>query len=255
MVVKGRSIPSRPTESDSKWPKRPPELTDEQRRIQDDWTRYFTKTLPQSHGRIDRFNHTYAARSECPGRTLEIGAGLGNHIGHESLSQQEYHAVELRDEMAQVIKREFPSVHTVVADCQDRLPYEDSYFDRVLAIHVLEHLPDLPAALNEVKRVLRPGGRLVSVIPCEGGWIYNLGRRLTVKRAFERRYNTVYDWHITSDHLNAPGEIFEEARALFRIEGAEYFPCRVPTVHLNAVIGFTAVRPPDSAGEPILPGR
>lgn len=227
-------------EAGTKWPKKPAELTEEQRRIQDDWMRYFHETLPQDHGRIENFNHTYAARSQRPGRTLEIGSGLGDHIRYEDLAQQEYHAVELREEMAQAIKRDFPGVETVVADCQDRLPYEDAYFDRVLAIHVLEHLRNLPAALDEVRRVLKPNGRLVVVIPCEGGWMYNLGRRVTVKRTFERRYNTSYEWHIKSDHVNEPGEIFEEVRRLFRIEGAEYFPFRVPTPHLNVVIGFTA---------------
>jgi arsenite methyltransferase len=39
------------------------------------------------------------------------------------------------------------------------LPVEDSDFDRVLSVQVLEYVADIPAALGELFRVLRPGGR------------------------------------------------------------------------------------------------
>jgi len=168
--------------------------------------RYYHERLPDEHARVVRFNHQYAARSARPGRTLDIGAGLGEHLRYEDLDAQEYHAVELREDMAQAIRRDFPSVVTVVADCQQRLPYEDGTFDRAVAVHVLEHLPDLPAALGEIRRLLRPDGVLSVVIPCEGGLGYSLGRRLTTQRAFERRYNTSYKWHIESDHVNQARE-------------------------------------------------
>jgi len=40
------------------------------------------------------------------------------------------------------------------------LPFPDNSFDRVIANHMLYHVPDRPAALSEIRRVLRPGGRL-----------------------------------------------------------------------------------------------
>lgn len=40
------------------------------------------------------------------------------------------------------------------------LHFDDSAFDVVIANHMLYHVPDLPRALGEIRRVLKPGGRL-----------------------------------------------------------------------------------------------
>ncbi|HEV2121478.1 MAG TPA: methyltransferase domain-containing protein [Chloroflexota bacterium] len=43
----------------------------------------------------------------------------------------------------------------------EQLPLQDTACDRVLAAHMLYHVPDQRQALREMRRVLRPGGRLV----------------------------------------------------------------------------------------------
>jgi SAM-dependent methyltransferase len=144
--------------------------------------------------------------------------------------------------MADGIIRSFPSVSTVVADCQEHLPYEDASFDRAIAIHVLEHLPNLPGALDEIERLLRPGGLFSVVIPCEGGLGYSLGRQLTSKRAFERRYKTSYDWFIESEHVNRADEILNELRRRFEISDESYFPARIPWIDVNLLVGITCAR-------------
>lgn len=42
------------------------------------------------------------------------------------------------------------------------IPLEDETFDTVIANHMLYHVPDRPKALAEIKRVLKPGGRLIA---------------------------------------------------------------------------------------------
>ncbi len=46
-----------------------------------------------------------------------------------------------------------------------RLTYSDASFDLVLTSETLEHVPDLDAALREIRRVLAPGGRHIFTIP------------------------------------------------------------------------------------------
>ena len=46
-----------------------------------------------------------------------------------------------------------------------RLPFGDRAFDVVVCCEVLEHLPDVTAALKEIDRILTPGGRLAVSVP------------------------------------------------------------------------------------------
>ena len=79
-------------------------------------------------------------------RTLEIGAGSGEHMNYEKLTEEQtknYVAVDIRENMVAEFRRKFPEIQAVVGDCQVQMGFEDGHFDRVLAIHVLEHLPNL----------------------------------------------------------------------------------------------------------------
>jgi SAM-dependent methyltransferase len=239
-----RAMPTATTESPStKWPKPVPELTPEQVAIRDDFMKYFHEIYSDKFGAVAKFNHRYARRSAKAGiRTLEVGAGLGEHLEFEDARDQDYVALELRPEMAEVIAERYPHVSTVTGDVEQRLPFDDASFDRVVAIHVLEHLPNLPAALDEIHRILRPGGVVAVVIPCEGGLGYALGRRLTSQRIFEKRYDTSYDWYIKTEHFNVPSEITAELDRRFTRSHSHWFPLRAPSVHLNLCLGLTYAR-------------
>lgn len=227
------------------WPKIIPPLTPSQKAVSDDFMRYWHEVLPKRYGVVDDFNHRYPVRHAPRDfqRTLEIGAGLGTHLEYEQLSagqKESYVALELRENMAAKIRERFPQVQAVVGDCQTRLDYPDGHFDRILAIHVLEHLPDLPAALREMRRLCDVRRGILSVvIPCEGGLAYSLARRISAQRIFEQRYRQPYAWFIEREHINRPREIMEELAVRFECVHQAWFPLGVPSVELNLCIGLT----------------
>jgi SAM-dependent methyltransferase len=54
-------------------------------------------------------------------------------------------------------------VDLVVSDCS-RLPFDDETFDTVTIVAALNHIPNREAVLREARRLLRPGGRLITTM-------------------------------------------------------------------------------------------
>jgi SAM-dependent methyltransferase len=229
----------------SKWPKEFPPLSLEDKRICDDFMEHWHDVFPNKYSIADRFGNTYAAKSRPRqfARTLEIGAGLGEHLKYEVLTEEQernYVAVETRENMAQRLRESFPRIQTRVGDCQERLDFPDGYFDRILAIHVLEHLPNLPAAVREMYRLCdKTAGTFTIVIPCEGSLAYGIARRISAKRIFEKRYKRPYHIFISREHINLPREIFEELKPCFEVVQSTYFPVPLPFEFCNLFIGAT----------------
>ncbi len=229
----------------NKWPKTFPPLTKEQVVISDDFMKYWHEVLPHQYGIVDRFNHNYVVKTApknfyC---TLEIGAGSGEHLEYEHLTKEQksdYFAVDIRANMVAEFSKRFPEINAVVGDCQARMDFEDGYFDRILAIHVLEHLPNLPAAVKEMYRLCdKNRGILSVVIPCEGSLAYSLARKISAQRIFEARYKQSYQWFIEREHINLPNEIIEELSKYFSIVSSTYFPIPLKMKFCNLCIGLT----------------
>lgn len=236
------------TTEPSKWPKILPSLTDEQRRISDDFMKKWHEELPRRYGLIEKFNHNFPVRHSKPGfeTTLEIGAGLGEHLHYERLTLEQrrnYYALEIRENMAEGIRRQFPDIQAIVGDCQGRLDFGDGFFDRVIAVHVLEHLPDLPACIREVRRLLKPSGQFLVVIPTEGSLAYTLARKISAERLYKKNYGGDYSWFYRREHINLPDEIREELAAHFVVTKASFFPLPfLPVTACNLCIGL-ALKP------------
>lgn len=227
----------------SKWPKKLPPQTAEEKARYEDWQHIW---LARANGfpALSRFNHGYVlgASQGLSGPALEVGAGRGEHLELEreaGFPLSQYHVSELMPSMARLITKQFKEVKVKVGDCQKRLAYKDRFFERIIAIHVLEHLPNLPGFLAEAHRLLqRPQGRLLVVIPCEGGWGYELARSFTSKAMYEKRYKLPYGQHISRDHVNTAAEVREELARLFTVEQSEWWPMLLPSVNLNLCLGL-----------------
>ena len=123
-------------------------------------------------------------------------------------------------------------------DIEQRQPWPDGFFDRVVAIHVLEHLRNLPLALAEIRRLLKPDGSFDVVLPCEGGLAYALARKVSAERLFRRRFRMDYTPIIRNEHVSTLDEIVVELRRMFDVDTRFFFPLRVPIGALNLCVAF-----------------
>jgi SAM-dependent methyltransferase len=95
-------------------------------------------------------------------RILDVGCGTGANL----LMLSQYGDAEGVDvsEDALAFCRE-RGLDRVTLGAAEKLPYEDGTFDLVTALDVVEHLDDDLAGLREMRRVLRPGGRVLLFVP------------------------------------------------------------------------------------------
>jgi len=126
------------------------------------WNRVFAATYDRASAGAEQ-KGLGAARGEllrgARGRVLEIGAGTGLNVEHYPAGI-ELVLTEPEKHMAKRLRARAGSVQVVAAGAPD-LPFPDHSFDTVVSTLVFCTVPDVPAALREVRRVLRPGGRLL----------------------------------------------------------------------------------------------
>ncbi len=106
-----------------------------------------------------------AARERVFGKVLENGCGVGMYIEHLAPHCQTVFGLEFDLERAVQARRR---AEHVVGGQGELLPFPNETFDLILSHEVLEHVQDDRAAVREMARVLRRGGRMVIFAPNRG---------------------------------------------------------------------------------------
>jgi SAM-dependent methyltransferase len=113
-----------------------------------------------------------AAGATASGAILDDGCGVGVYLERLAPGARSACGVEFDRERAVEAGRRValagPGRGGVVQARAERLPYSPAAFDLVLSHEVIEHVPDDRLAVEEIVRVLQPGGRLVLFAPNRG---------------------------------------------------------------------------------------
>lgn len=104
----------------------------------------------------------------APGsRVLDVGCGRGVVLSGLADRGMEAHGFEISPTAAEGAD---PRAKIEIAPALEKVRYPSGHFDLVVLCHVLEHLPDPKATLFEIRRILKPGGKLVVSVPNFSSW-------------------------------------------------------------------------------------
>lgn len=133
----------------------------------------FARLLPHRTAEI-AFNVMYLPRHPG-GRLLEVGCGGGAMLELMARLGWDAEGVDFDEKAVDVARSRGLRVR---AGSLEQQGYPDNHFDAVTTSHLIEHVPDPRALLLEVRRILKPGGKLVIVTPNVRSWGHALfGRR------------------------------------------------------------------------------
>src|SRR5437764_7775197 len=102
--------------------------------------------------------------SSAKGRVLEIGIGSGLNLPFYTNRATEVLGIEPNRKLLAMAARKHSTVLAmVIGGSAESIPLDDASVDTVLTTWTLCTIPDVAAALAEMRRVLKPGGQLLFV--------------------------------------------------------------------------------------------
>ena len=133
-------------------------------------------------GRIQRLRFDLIRsmlRGSHASRLLEIGYGSGVFLPELAKYADELYGVDphpFADDVTKILSQHEIQAKLVTGSAT-QMPYEDGFFQTVVAVSALEFIDDLDGTCREVKRILAPGGIFVVVTPAHSPMV-DLGVRV-----------------------------------------------------------------------------
>ncbi|GIW11953.1 MAG: type 11 methyltransferase [Dehalococcoidia bacterium] len=164
------------------------------------YLREFLRIAPLSHALFRSVEALAFAEVTLERPVLDLGCGFGEFAG--VVFDQLEMGIDINEADLDLGRRNAKYQRLLWSDAR-RMPFQSDSFASVISVSVLEHIQNVPRALQEAARVLRPGGLLVITVPT--GEMYRhlfypallqaLGLR-TLARWYRRGHRAVFK-HVT----------------------------------------------------------
>jgi len=157
-------------------------------------------------------------------KVLEIGCGLGTDGAQFAEAGADYTGVDLTEAAVELARRRFELFDLAgtfkTADAEN-LSVPDESFDLVYSHGVLHHTPDTGKAIQEIHRVLRPGGRAVVMLYHRGSYNYRVNISL-LRRAGAQLLKWETGIKLVNRITGEPLESLREHARLLKTERESY---------------------------------
>lgn len=136
---------------------------------------------------------------------LEVGVGAGTDFVQFARNGARLSGIDLTDAAVELVQKRLALEHLEadvrVGDAEE-LPFADASFDLVYSWGVLHHTPDTRKAVEEVRRVVRPGGEARIMLYSRRSWVaYGLWARYALAVGKPQRSLA----EVVANHMESPG--------------------------------------------------
>ena len=185
--------------------------------------------------------------AECNANVLEIGGGSKFHLDWLDENSVGSYTVSEHRRVLEATPRHPASNDKLIFHFADEDPaYErlTQKYSRIVASHVLEHIPDPEAAILKWSSMLENDGVISIAIPCDPGWAWR-----TIQLVTSSKIKKVHgisarerDLIVSREHINAAQPLLRILRFYFDKLKVVWFPALVPVVDFNLVCFIQANR-------------
>jgi ubiquinone/menaquinone biosynthesis C-methylase UbiE len=172
----------------------------------DPGTPAFFAQVEQTRYELEPFIGGFAEFERWSGRdVLEVGVGLGTDFIQFARAGANLSGIDLTQASVDLVRQRL-ALEGLAAEVRqadaERLPFLDETFDLVYSWGVLHHTPDTRVAVDEVRRVLRPGGEARIMLYSRRSWVA-LGAWARYAAARGRPWQSVT--RVLAGHMESPG--------------------------------------------------
>lgn len=142
-------------------------------------------------------------------KVLDVGCGTGTVLKRlNDICRIQGFGIDIEDKMIEQAKSKLPQMDIRKCDCSNT-PFENEWFDSVIACMTFHHFYDQMAFAKEMSRVLKKGGKLYIVDPELPGLLRKIVNTILINRRIAGKFNTNEE---VSSIFNPYGLVIREER-------------------------------------------